>query len=127
MARETNQFDLAFQYYQESLTLMRRVGNNEGQADVFRMMARLYLAQHHYDEAIACTQTSLSMAERLRDELRMGGAWYVLANCHEAKGQWRKAIHYLEQVVHIDQKYHLPKLQENLQRLEALRELPIKV
>ena len=65
---------------------MRRVGNESGQADVNRMMARLYIAQGRYDEALACTQTSLAIAERLRDELRMGGAWYVMAGCYEAKG-----------------------------------------
>ena len=122
VARETCQFDQALLHYQESLTLMRRVGNEAGQADVYRMMARLYIAQNQYDEALACTQTSLAIAERLRDELRMGGAWYVIAGCYEAKGQLAEAIRFLEQVVRIDQKFHLPKLDENTKRLQTLRE-----
>jgi len=64
--------------------------------------------------------TSLDVARRLKDELRMGGAWYVLANCHEARGEWKKAVHYLQKVVRVDEKYQLPKLAENTQRLKAL-------
>ena len=122
VARETAQFDQAFQYYQESIVLMRRVGNQAGQADVYRMMARLYLAQCRYHEALACTQTSLAMAERLHDELRMGGAWYVMASCYEAKGELGETIRFLEHVVRIDQRYQLPKLQENTKRLRTLQE-----
>jgi len=64
--------------------------------------------------------TSLDVARRLKDELRMGGAWYVLASCHEAQGQWSQAVQYLQKVIRIDQKYQLPKLTENTQRLHAL-------
>ena len=84
------------------------------------MMGRLYLSQRRFEEAQACTLTSLDVARRLRDELRMGGAWYVLASCHEAQGQWGKTLHYLRKVVQIDEKYQLPKLAENTQRLQAL-------
>ena len=120
VARETDQEAEALACYQESLVLMRRVGNDAGQADVFRMMGRLYLSQHRLDEAQSCMLTSLDVARRLKDELRMGGAWYVLASCHEARGEWEKAIHYLQKVVRVDEKYQLPKLAENTQRLQAL-------
>jgi tetratricopeptide (TPR) repeat protein len=50
----------------------------------------------------------------------MGGAWYVLASCYEAQGQWSQAVQYLQKVVRVDQKYQLPKLAENTQRLHAL-------
>jgi tetratricopeptide (TPR) repeat protein len=99
---------------------MRRVGNEAGQADVFRMMARLYLSQRRFEEAQSCTLTSLDVARRLKDELRMGGAWYVLASCHEARGEWKKAVQYLQKVVQVDEKYQLPKLAENTQRLQTL-------
>ena len=66
------------------------------------------------------TATYLDIARRLKDELRMGGAWYVLASCHEAQGQWSQAVQNLKKVVCIDQKYQLPKLAENTQRLHAL-------
>ena len=77
--------------------------------------------QHRYDEAIACCQTSQSIAERSRDELRTGGARYVLAQCYEEMGRLQEAIDLLEQVVAMDRKYHLPKLEENTQRLKNLR------
>ena len=122
VAQETQQLAQAQDYYSQSIILMKRVGNAAGQADVSKMLAQLYLVWERFDDAIACAQTSLAIAERLRDELRMGGAWYVLAGCHEALGQDAQAGRYLHRVVRVDRKYELPKLQENTQRLERLRQ-----
>lgn len=122
IAKETRKFGQALEFYSQSMTLMRRVGNLAGQADVNKMMARMYLSWGHIEEAIACAQTSLSIAERLRDELRMGGAWYVLAGCHEALGHDEETAKFLHRVVRIDRKYGLPKLEENTQRLEVFRQ-----
>ena len=122
VAKETQQYDKAMDYYSQSITLMKRVGNESGQADVFKMMARMYLAWNRIHDAIACSQTSLAIAERLRDELRMGGAWYVLASSHEILGHDEEASILLHRVVRIDRKYWLPKLEENARRLEVLRQ-----
>jgi tetratricopeptide (TPR) repeat protein len=100
---------------------MKRLGNEGGIADAWRMMARTYLLQQRYDDAVACCRTSLAVAERMRDELRTGGARYVLAGCFEQMGRLREAAELLEQVVAMDRKYNLPKLQENIGRLEALK------
>jgi len=121
VARETKQFDEALKYYEQSLVLMRRLGNQGGVADAWRMMGRTFLMQQRYEDAIACCQTSQSIAERTRDELRVGGARYVLAQCHEEMGRLREAADLLEQVVAMDRKYQLPKLEENTKRLEDLR------
>jgi tetratricopeptide (TPR) repeat protein len=121
VARETGQFDEALRCYESSLTLMRRLGNLGGVADAWRMIGRTFLIQKRYDDAIACCQTSQSIAERLRDELRTGGARYVLVQCYEEMGRLRDAVDLLDQVVLMDRKYRLPKLEENTQRLVALR------
>ncbi len=107
-------------YYAQSITLMKRVGNHAGQADVYKMMARLYLAWKRVEDAIACAHTSLALAERMRDELRMGGSWYVLAGCHEELGQDEQAARFLQRVVRVDRKYGLPKLEENTARLQVI-------
>ena len=70
----------------------------------------------------ACGQTSQSIAERARDELRIGGARYLLADCYEAMGRLEEAAQLLERVVEMDRKYQLPKLEENTKRLRALHE-----
>ena len=121
VARDTGQFVEALQNYERSLALMARLGNEGGMADAWRMMARTYLMQQRYGEAVACCQTSQAIAERMRDELRTGGARYVLAGCFEQTGRLREAADLLEQVVAMDRKYQLPKLQENIGRLDALR------
>ncbi len=126
VAKETKKFEDALEYYSQSITFMRRVGNHAGQADVNKMMARMYLNWERIGEAIACAQTSLAIADRLRDELRMGGAWYVLAGCHEALGHDEEAARFLHRVVKVDRKYGLPKLEENTQRLEVLRQRLVK-
>ena len=45
----------------------------------------------------------------------------IMASCHEAQGNVREALNLLDQVVQIDQKYQLPKLEENTKRLQTLR------
>lgn len=107
--------------YERSLELMRRLSNLGGVADAWRMIGRTFLVQKRYEEAIACCQTSQSVAERLGDELRAGGARYVLAQCYEEIGRLQDAVDLLEQVVRMDRKYCLPKLGENTQRLKTLR------
>jgi len=121
VARETKEFEQAIRYYEQSLALMRRLGNAGGVADAWRMIGRTFLLQQRYDDAIACCQTSQSVAERSRDELRTGGARYVLVQCYEETGKLREAADLLELVVEMDRKYQLPKLDENIQRLAALR------
>jgi tetratricopeptide (TPR) repeat protein len=116
------QFNDAIAYYERSLVLMRRLGNDGGVADAWRMLARTFLIQRRFDDAIACCQTSQSVAERSRDELRTGGARYVLADCYEAMGRLEDAAQLLERVVEMDRKYLLPKLEENTKRLQCLRE-----
>ena len=77
--------------------------------------------QGRHEEALSCCRTSLALAERNRDELRMGGAWYVMAHCYEHLGDIKEAAYLLEKVVQLDRKYQLPKLEENERRLASLR------
>ncbi len=121
VARETGDYEVARRYYEQSVTLMRRTGNGGGMADGWRMLARTYVMENRCMEALACCRTSLAIAERLRDELRMAGAWYVMADCAEKQGQVRDAVALLKKVVRVDRHYHLPKLEENTARLESLR------
>lgn len=121
VARETGQSTEAMRYYEQSLALMKRLGNEGGMADAWRMMARTHLMQQRYEDAVACCRTSQAIAERMRDELRTGGARYVMAGCCEQLGRLQEAADLLELVVEMDRKHNLPKLQENIGRLEALR------
>ncbi len=101
---------------------MRRIGNQPGVADVYRMMARTYATRQMWEEAASCVQTSLEIAQRLGDDLRLAGAMYVLAGVREQQGRIDDAINLFERVVQYDRQYQLPKLQENMQRLAALQE-----
>jgi hypothetical protein len=85
-------------------------------------MGRTFLMQQRVEDAVACGHTSQSIAERSRDELRVGGARYLLADCYEAMGRLDEAARLLERVVEMDRKYQLPKLEENRKRLSSLRQ-----
>lgn len=122
VARETGHYDEALRYYEQSLLLMRRLGNYGGISDAFRMIARTYLLLQRFEDATACCRTSLSIAERTRDELRMAGAWYVMADCCEQQDKIEEAAGWLERVVSIDRKFQLPKLEANVRRLLRLKE-----
>jgi tetratricopeptide (TPR) repeat protein len=122
IAREQGQFNEAIAYYEKSMLLMRRLGNDGGVADAWRLMGRTFLMQQRVEDAVACGHTSQSIAERSRDELRVGGARYLLADCYEAMGRLDEAARLLERVVEMDRKYQLPKLEENRKRLSSLRQ-----
>ena len=142
---DAGEWERARAYYLEALDLMMKTGDEAAKAVLFsdlglvaretrrrwrrwkcssawRMLARTFLMQRRFDDAIACCQTSQSVAERSRDELRTGGARYVLADCYEAMGRLEDAAQLLERVVEMDRKYLLPKLEENTKRLQCLRE-----
>ena len=85
------------------------------------MTARAYLKGQRYDDAIDICQTSLAIAQRLEDELRMASAWYLMAEGYEQQGNLEKAADLLERVVRVDEKYDLPKLEANRKRLARLR------
>lgn len=121
VARENGQYDQAMDYYDQSLHLMQRLGNQGGMADTWRMKGRTLLAQRQLQDALACCQTSLAIAERTKDELRAGGARYVMVQCHEELVDLLRAAELLERVVAMDRKYRLPKLEENTRRLDDLR------
>jgi tetratricopeptide (TPR) repeat protein len=122
VARETGAFDEALQEYERALQLMWRTGSQAGVADIYRMMARTYATRRMWDEGAACAQTSLEIAQRLGDDLRLAGAMYVLAGVREEQARIQDAITLFERVVQYDRLYQLPKLQENIERLAALRE-----
>ena len=107
--------------YERSLALMRRLGNQGGVADLYRMIGKTYILRRMWDEASSCALSSLEVSRRLRDELRMAGALYLLACIREEQGRLTETIELFEQVVAYDRKYDLPKLQENITRLAALR------
>src|SRR5678815_1812804 len=111
---DAGEWDRAKAYYLEALDLMCKTQDDAGKAVLFSDLGLIAR------EAIACCQTSQSIAERAHDELRTGGARYVLAQCYEETGKLREAADLLELVVHMDRKYQLPKLQENIQRLAVL-------
>ena len=120
VARETGAFEDALGYYEQSVTLMRQTQNQGGLADTWRMIARTYVMQEKFDDALACCRTSLGIAERLGDELRIGGVWFLMSHCYEQLQDLHTAAELLERVVAIDEKYALPKLQENRTRLRAI-------
>ena len=121
VAREPGEYEQAMRYYDESVRLMRQAGNHGGLADTWRMIARTYAVQERYHDAMACCQTSLALAERIDDELRVAGAWYVMVHCYEQLNEIEQAADLLERVVRIDRKFGLPKLKENTARLRGLR------
>jgi len=104
------------------LVLTHVLQSNPNDLQARFLQGLIAVSEKRYDDAIACCQTSQSIAERLRDELRTGGARYVLVQCYEELGRLREATDLLEQVVYMDRKYQLPKLDENIRRLEHLRE-----
>ena len=122
VGRETGDIEEAMRQYERALALMQRLGHHAGVADVYRMIGKTHVVRQRLEEGAACALSSLEISRRLRDELRTAGALYLLACIREEQGYVAEAIELFEQVVALDRKYQLPKLQENVKRLSILRE-----
>ncbi|MCP9454549.1 MAG: hypothetical protein NNA18_00385 [Nitrospira sp.] len=77
-------------------------------------------ALQRYDEAMACCRTSQLIAERSQDELQ-GEEPAMCWPSVTGGGRWSEAPSLLEQVVELDRKYGVPRLDKNVPRLAALR------
>ena len=64
----------------------KTLSKDRNNALAYHQKGNLLIKTGRYDDAIACCHTSQSIAERSRDELRTGGARYVLAQCYEDMG-----------------------------------------
>jgi tetratricopeptide (TPR) repeat protein len=121
IARGRGDWPRAQSLYERAIALTQRIGDPVGLAGLYNGLGKTYLLMGRHDDATACCSTALAIAERAGDDRLMAAAWYQLAFVYEGRGLLDRAVAMMERVVEVDEKYRLPKLEENRRRLREWR------
>ncbi len=98
------EWDRAIEYYERSLALKEKVGNEYGMAPAFHDLGLVYQRKGNLDKAIEYYERSLAILEKGGDERGMAPIFNNLGNVYQAKGEWERAIEYYERSVAIVEK-----------------------
>jgi tetratricopeptide (TPR) repeat protein len=106
--RET-QRRAAFERFQESLDISRRIGNEGGAADSLGELGKLLLAAGQLREAIAAFSEALEIYRRLGNPAKAGIVLGFLGSVHERQGQYAAALEKHEQALGLLRQYGSPQ------------------
>jgi tetratricopeptide (TPR) repeat protein len=98
------EWDKAIEYYQHSLEIDKKVGDEHGMATTFNNLGLVYNAKGEGDKAIEYYQRSLEIDKKVGDEHGMATTFNNLGAVYQAKGEWDKAIDYFERDLAICEK-----------------------
>ncbi|NIO71204.1 MAG: tetratricopeptide repeat protein, partial [Anaerolineae bacterium] len=90
------EWDRAIAYYERSLALKEKVGDEYGMAPTFHDLGLVYQYKGNLDKAIEYHQRSLAIVERIGDTYGMSRIFNSLGDVYQAKGEWERAIEYYE-------------------------------
>ena len=91
---DVGQFDDALFFYNEALTLQRRLKNRAAEASLLGNIGRIYAVMRDYARAEQLLRESLDMAVELRDELVQFSALAKLADMEIGRSNYNQALKY---------------------------------
>ena len=94
----------AIEYYQHSLAIKEKVGDEHGMATTFNKLGTVYQDKGEWDKAIEYYQRSLAIVEKVGDEHKMATIFNNLGSVYQDKGEWDKAIEHLQRSLKIREK-----------------------
>jgi tetratricopeptide (TPR) repeat protein len=102
--KQKGEWGKAIDYYQRSLAICEKVGDEHLMATIFNNLGVVYKAKGEWDKAIEYYQRSLEIREKVGDEHEMAPTLSNLGVVYEAKGEWDKAIEYYQRSLEIKEK-----------------------
>ncbi len=112
---------VALSYAEKGVHLAQKFNNPRLRAAAAHRLAKAAGACGRLAESRGHSEAAYTLYAQLHDEMGMAATLYHQAALYEQMDDIESAIRCMEQVVSIDQKYALPKLSENRQRLTTLR------
>ncbi|TAJ98755.1 MAG: tetratricopeptide repeat protein [Candidatus Manganitrophaceae bacterium] len=113
----------ALDYAEKGMALAKQLNRPALLADASHRLAKAKGANGEIDQAQRLSESAQALYAGQKNEMGCAATLYHQTSLHEQKGNLEGAIRCLEQVVAIDEKYGLPKLNENQARLSRLRVL----
>ncbi len=90
--QDKGEWERAIEYYERSLALKEKVGDEYGMAPTFHDLGLMYQYKGKLDKAIEYHERSLAIVERIGDEYGMSRVFNSLGDVYQAKGEWQRAI-----------------------------------
>lgn len=120
--RKGEEYETSLIFAERSITLAKKLQENRLIADATARLAKAKECMGDIKDAQKHSAVALTLYSKLDDEMGCAAALYHQAALYEQTGDLENAIVRLKQVVAIDEKYQLPKLEKNKQRLKKLEE-----
>ena len=100
---------VAFERFQESLSITRRIGDESGAASTLNELGRMWRDAGQMTEAIAAITEALDTFTRLGDPIKQGIALEFLGTVHEIQRQYAAALEKYRQALVLMQQYGSPR------------------
>jgi tetratricopeptide (TPR) repeat protein len=96
LCQDKGEWERAIEYYERSLAIDEKVGDEHGMAPSFNNLGNVYYRKGEWDQAIAYYERSLAIDEKMGDEHGISTTFNNLGEVYRAKGEWDQAIEYYE-------------------------------
>ena len=115
------EWDKAIDYYQRSLVIREKLGDEHGMATTFNNLGVVYQDKGELDKAIKYYQRDLAICKKVGDEVGAATTMYNMALLYEDMERYDEAVELLEKVVEIDERVGHPDLTSDRETLERIR------
>ncbi len=115
------------EYYKKAGTLYLELENFDMVASALNSLGIIYIEMEKFDEAEEKLLKALEIRRLLNSKADEASVMFNLAHLYERKGNFSKAVNYMENVVSIDKELDLEYLDNDQTYLERLRQYQSKI
>ncbi len=115
--QDKGEWDRAIEFYQQSLEISEKVGDEVGMAPTYNNLGSVYQDKGEWDRAIEFYQQSLEIREKVGDVIGESITRYNMALILREQGQLTAAVTQLQRVVEIDRLVQHPDLESDMAML----------
>ncbi len=121
LLRKQSDYKSALEYAEKGMSLAKKCRTPQYLADALHRLAKAKEGIGDIAEAQRISERAYLLYEQMKDELGCAATRYHQVALHEKEQNLEAAIQCLKEVVTIDVKFQLPKLQQNKTRLKKLQ------
>ena len=103
------QYDKAIKYYEESLTIVRKLGQEDKIATVLNGIGLVYNSWGQYDKGVRYFEEALNIAKRLGRESDIAAYLHNIGLVYYEWGRYDEAIKYFERALTISRKLNIER------------------
>jgi tetratricopeptide (TPR) repeat protein len=102
--KDRGEWERAIEYYERSLEIGEKVGDEYEMAATFNNLGSVYQAKGEWDRAIECYERSLAITQEMGDGYAVARIFNNLGEVYRVKGEWERAMEYYERSLAIREK-----------------------